>query len=48
MKPLHRYWQENNHTKNPASSKLEAYGETPIFIPANIREDVVKSAAQKI
>ena len=38
----------NPHEKNPACSTLEAYDETPIFIPVDIKEDVVESVMQKI
>ena len=46
---MHLYWQENIcMKKNTTCSKLEAYDETPIFIPVEITEDVVESVAWKL
>ena len=34
--------------RKPHSYKLEAYKEKPVFIPMNIKEDVVESVARKL
>ena len=35
-------------TPHPPCSALEAYNETPIFVPVDITDDVVKSVARKL
>ena len=43
MKPINIYWQGEIHKETiPASSKLEAYNRTSIFIPVDITYDVVE------
>ena len=47
-KPLQYSWCESTHTKNTPCSLLEVYEKTPIFIPVDIIEDVIKLVAHKL
>ena len=48
MKPLQRSWWGKIHPRKNYSSTLEAYEETPVFIPVVMTEDVVESVARKL
>ena len=49
IKPPHQFWRENTRTPPPSPYyMLEAYDETPISIPVDIVEDVVKLVARKL